>query len=475
MGLASDGRITPVARAGDDQGYVDRVAVSLTGARAGGPTARALLHDQAQYCDDFATDERMAPWRADAEARGFRSSASLPLHQRGAVVATLNIYAPEPRYFDPERRALLEQLASDISYALDRLDEQQRLARAEQSYRALFEEASDGIFLADAAGHYVDVNAAGLRLLRYPRERLLGMTMAELVDPADLRLQPLHLEAVEARRTRFFQRRLRRGDGTTIDVEISGTRLSDGTIQGIVRDLAEHKRLVSELAAADRLATVGRYAAGIAHELNNPLTFAMLNLEWLAEQPLGSPETPRVLAETREGLKKVAAILAELRTLSRPGGEALRPVSLKQAAELALLIVGSHLRQQAAVRTDFAPAGAVLAAEGRLEQVIINLLVNASHAVQPLPRERREIALRVYQEGSAGVLEVRDSGTGIDPDLGDRVFDPFFTTKQEAGTGLGLAICRSLVSAWGGRISYQSAPGQGTTFRVEVPLAPQSA
>jgi PAS domain S-box-containing protein len=473
-------RVVPVARAGHDEGYVDEVSFTLSGRMAEGPTGRALLSAQVQHCDDFATDPRMEPWRDAASRRGLVSSASLPLRLRGEVVGTLNLYSGERAFFRGPARGLLEELADDISFTLDHLEDAAERERMRDDYRALFEQAADGIFIADASGRYVNVNAAGVRLLGYSLEELRALTVRDLIAPESLEARPLNLRALATHSTTVNQRRLKRRDGTTVDVEIAATRLSNGTVQGIVRDLTERNRLLTELVQTDRLASMGQLAAGIAHEINNPLAYVMLNLTLLQQQLEGTTsatalESAAVAREALGGVERVADLVRDLRMLTQANHEAMSAVDARSVAERALRITGHQLRRVARVETDFTRVAPVHATPARLEQVLINLLVNAAQAITPGDPERQRITVRLFEREGQGVLEVSDTGCGIPPEVQPHLFEPFFTTRVNEGTGLGLPISRGIVASFGGRLTFETEPGRGTTFRVELPLAPSSA
>lgn len=474
---AADGRVLPVARAGHDEGYVDAIVVSVNDEPHGqGPTGQALRRGEASYVDDIASEPRMAPWREAALARGFVSSAALPLRREGRPIGSLNIYSDQLAFFRGGERALLESLAEDICFTLDRLDAQARLARAEQAYRMLFEQAADGIFVADETGRYIDVNHAGLAMLGYTRDELLAMTMKQLIADENLATKPLRLDTlVAARRTRT-DRVLKRKDGSRVQVEISGTRLSNGHFLGLVRDVTERNELQSRLVMADRLAALGTLAAGVAHEINNPLAYVMLNLSMLARHlrghaPVEPDELSRLVDETLDGAERVARIVRDLRAVTRASEGPPAPVSLRAVAEAALRIASGHVRAKARLTTSFEGDVWVLGDAPRLEQVVMNLLVNAAQAITGGRNQDHEVHVRVRADGDLGVLSVRDTGAGIPPEVQPHIFDPFFTTKpQGEGTGLGLAICHGLVTSLGGRIDFESTVGVGTTFYVRLQL-----
>jgi CheY-like chemotaxis protein len=218
-------------------------------------------------------------------------------------------------------------------------------------------------------------------------------------------------------------------------------------------------------------------AAGVAHEINNPLAYVMLNLEWIARKLPAVERDPsslrgllEMLSEAREGTERVATIVRELRSFSRTEGETRQPVDLGLVVQSAIRLAGHEIRHRARIVTSLAPAGRVRANEARLEQVVLNLLLNAGQAMSEERAEQNEIAIRVFGQGDLAVLEVDDNGEGIPSEVLPRIFDPFFTTKPVGvGTGLGLSICHGIVTSLGGQIAVRSQPGEGTRFRIALP------
>jgi two-component system, cell cycle sensor histidine kinase and response regulator CckA len=180
------------------------------------------------------------------------------------------------------------------------------------------------------------------------------------------------------------------------------------------------------------------------------------------------------LEEAREGAERVRRIVRQLRLFTRVEDEGVTPVSARSVLELAVAMAGPELRHRARLRWELPQVPAVMADEGRLGQVLLNLVVNAAQAIPEGNVEGNEILLFTARAPDGRVVVgVRDSGAGIPPEVLPRIFDPFFTTKPVGrGTGLGLSISHSLVAGMGGEIQVESSPGQGTTFRVLLPAAP---
>jgi CheY-like chemotaxis protein/two-component sensor histidine kinase len=182
------------------------------------------------------------------------------------------------------------------------------------------------------------------------------------------------------------------------------------------------------------------------------------------------------LRDATVGAERVRAIVRDLRVLSRVDEQPLRPVDVHAALEASLAIAHNEIRHRARLVRDLAPVAKVMADEGRLTQVFINLLVNAAHAIPEGDAEKHEIRVVTRADSRTVSIEVHDTGTGIAPEALPRIFDPFFTTKAVgSGTGLGLAICHAIVTALGGRIEIESTPGRSTTARVVLPAASPTA
>jgi signal transduction histidine kinase/CheY-like chemotaxis protein len=252
--------------------------------------------------------------------------------------------------------------------------------------------------------------------------------------------------------------------------------------------LAELKRTQEQLIVADRRVSIGRLAAGVAHEINNPLAFVEANLRFAAEElpaiaawARQPPEDPRAaeglvaelaeaLAESRQGAERVRHIVRGLKTFARTDEDVREPVDVLAALQAAVDMSAHELKQRARLVRELSPVPRVEGNAVRLSQVFLNLLVNAVQAIpEGAPDGRVRVVLRTDARGWA-VAEVHDNGRGIPPELLPRIFDPFFTTKPVGeGTGLGLSISQGIVLGLGGELAVESEPGRGTTFRVALP------
>jgi len=240
--------------------------------------------------------------------------------------------------------------------------------------------------------------------------------------------------------------------------------------------LAAREKLVQ----SEKLAVAGQLAAGVGHEINNPLSFVMGNIHFAVEQISTLPyaaarealsETAEALQEAREGAERIRGIVRDLKTFARGDDAQLRPVDVHAALEFSLSMAMNHIRYRARVVKSFgANVPQVWANEAKLGQVFLNLLVNAAQAIPEGDAEQHRIILSTYAREHQVVVEVTDTGKGMVPEVLSRAFEPFFTTKAVGeGTGLGLSICHGIIKALRGELSAVSTPGKGSTFRVVLP------
>ncbi|MBK7580793.1 MAG: response regulator [Myxococcales bacterium] len=242
---------------------------------------------------------------------------------------------------------------------------------------------------------------------------------------------------------------------------------------------AEQLRLLeAELRRTEHMAAVGTLAAGIAHEINNPLTYVMTNVSLVldAAAQLGEEELTEALRDAMEGGERVRKIIADLRLFSRDSGDQLEIVELEALLDSTVNIAASELRQRARLIRDYGSIPPVRGNRARLGQVFLNLIVNAAQACTNKTGEH-EVRLKTgFDEAGWVYVEISDTGEGMRPEVLARIFQPFFTTKPAGlGTGLGLSLSHGIIEGLGGRLSAESERGKGSTFRVDLLPAPRDA
>jgi PAS domain S-box-containing protein len=343
----------------------------------------------------------------------------------------------------------------------------------ERRLNTALQSVHDAVITTDAEGRVTFLNAAAEAMIGSSSEGAIGR------DSSDV-MQMLDRDAIVAQTT-------------SLPPEDSTARtraIKHGNII-VLHDVGERRKLQKQLEMADRLSSLGAMTASTAHELNNPLTVVMTNsgivveelrrlrdaLESPASRDLAPSRLTRIegaMGDLQAAAIRMARVVADLRAFSRPAESGTDRVDLKRCVEWAVRATAHEFQHRAQIHTRFAPAPLALGEHSRIEQVLVNLLVNAAHAIAPGNVKQNEVtvSVRTAEDGRA-LIEVRDTGAGIPLEAMRRIFEPFFTTKPPGiGTGLGLAICQGIVKALGGEILAASAPGSGTTFTVLLQAAP---
>jgi signal transduction histidine kinase len=403
----------------------------------------------------------------------------------GAVAAGVTSWAmghAGPGALAPDARAVQLLLAFVIGTNLvlaAAISEQRRSQRALRLARFALDHGAEGFLVAGRDGRVVLASEGAARMLGLPRPSLQGRPIGDL-DPA-LAGEAWERRWDEARQqgSLLLDTTLDAGGGRRLHAEVGLSYLSfDGGeyVAWSARDASQRKRAET----SERLASVGTLAAGVAHEINNPLTYVSSNLVYvgeLLERMRGIhpevEEAEKAVKEAVDGAWRVRNIVRDLRFVSRPPGDRRVEVDPVPEVRAALNLAQNEIRHRARLEVDLGTAPSVMAGEGQIGQVVLNLLVNASHSIPEgqLDRNRVRVATGEDERGWATV-EVQDTGSGIPAAIRERIFEPFFTTKPVGrGTGLGLSIVHGIVTSLGGEIELQSEEGHGTTVRLRLPPA----
>jgi two-component system NtrC family sensor kinase len=326
------------------------------------------------------------------------------------------------------------------------------------------------------------VNRALSSLTGYRREELIGRDFASLLDDEErARLLPVLIAALRGQSATGVEVRVpsKLGSPVRLLMNTASVLSADGEVEGVIaigRDLTEIRELERRVVHAEKLATVGQLAAGVVHELNNPLTSISVYSDYLlkhAEREGAKSGDIHKLRRIHESADRILRFSRELLAYARPTLEEPRLMRLGDVIERSLEYC-DYLITERGVSVNVRAADDVpnmLGVAGQLQQVLVNLITNACHA---MPEGAGKLELSADPDGDGDVeLRVRDNGSGISPDHLGRIFEPFFSTKGEGhGTGLGLSIVRNIVELHNGSIEVESELGNGTTFVLTFPAQP---
>jgi PAS domain S-box-containing protein len=356
---------------------------------------------------------------------------------------------------------------------------------------AALDDAAEAIAYVGADGRLATVNRGLCALTDYPEAELLGRPWRDLIHPDDRAVVADQVAAATGGVRVSREARALRRDSREVPLELT---VVPAAAEGrghyfFIRDLTDRKKTEELLAVAGRMASVGTLAAGVAHEINNPLAYIVANIDFARQQlaaasarigalagpqgeiSVGLLEVQDALAEARQGAERVRSIVRDLKIFARSDSDGSGPVSLRRVLESSINMAWNEIRHRARLVKDFGDAPPVDGNESRLGQVFLNLLVNAAQAVDEGAAETNEIRVTTSTAADGrAVVEIRDTGHGIPPEIQSRIFDPFFTTKPAGvGTGLGLWICQGIIASMAGEIAVGSGPGRGSTFRITLP------
>jgi PAS domain S-box-containing protein len=396
-----------------------------------------------------------------------------PIKEVGFISSTLQIFA---------------------SRAAGELERRQADAQIREQ-AALLDVTHEAIQVKDLDGRIVLWNKGAERTYGWTSDEVVGRKAAGWLykDPAEFEIAQEEL-LVNGEWQGEIIKRTRDGRDLTVASRWTLVRDAAGNPKAILAidaDITGKKTLETQLMVSDRMASVGTLAAGVAHEINNPLAAVMANLDYIAESlgrmteaDVGSmspgmraawihDEIKTPLDDAVEAAQRVRFIVRDLKIFSRSPNDAERgPVNVETIMESSLRMAWNEIRHRAKLVKRYGSVPEVDGNEARLGQVFLNLIVNAAQSLPPGQTEQNEIRITTTVEGDRVIIEVSDTGPGIPPHVIGRIFDAFFTTKAVGvGTGLGLAICQRIVTDMGGTLTVESELEKGSTFRVSVPIS----
>ena len=367
------------------------------------------------------------------------------------------------------------------------------LAESEQKLRATVTGIREAVISTDADRNVTLWNQGAEQLYGWSAAETVGRPIHAFLTADDAQgsgIPPLDSLADTGRAELIFSAHSRSGRAIHVDMSMATLRDGHGKLTGYVsvhRDVTERKDMQAKLMVAERMASVGMLAAGVAHEINNPLAYTLSNITFAssslrsvlhnlgpaAAQSAGVAEALAALVEAQEGGERVRVIVRDLKIFARGDDSVSSRVDIHHVLESSLNLASNELKHRAQVQREFAAVPPVNGSASRLGQVFLNLIVNAAQAIREGDADANLIRVRTsLTSGGQVQVEICDSGAGMSPEVRAHIFDPFFTTKAIGiGTGLGLSICHGIVSGMGGEIQVESELGVGTTMRVLLPAA----
>jgi PAS domain S-box-containing protein len=477
-------------------------------------TGRAACDRRTIHVHDLAAEEGEYPvGSSNAKREGHRTTLATPLLREGTPVGIILVRRMEIRPFSDQQIALLETFADQAVIAIENArlfeSEKQRglalaranrdLAERETKIRRLVDSNIIGIFLWDFDGRILEANDEFLRMVSYDREDLVAgrIRWADLTPPGWRDRNNARIEQ-QKRGGRFepFEKEYTRKDGRRVPVLIGGATFEEGGNQGVayVLDLTERKRVEAEarenerryreaqleLAHANRVATMGQLTSSITHEVNQPITaavtYASAARRLLSADPPNLREVDDVLSLIVKQGNRAGEVVGRIRALIKKTPARKDSVAINDAIlEIIALTRTEAANNSVSVRMQLAEGlPRVQGDRVQLQQVLLNLIINAIEAMRDIGEKERELLISSHNEPDGVAVEVRDSGPGFAPAALERVFEAFYTTKP-GGLGLGLSICRSILEAHNGRLWASPNVPRGAIFRFIVPAHPAAA
>jgi PAS domain S-box-containing protein len=499
--------VHPIAAAGPAQAYLRGIQLSARLDASGLGTVGTSIRDGATAVShDIEHDPRMSAWRERAARSGLQSGISVPVQRGGRIEFAFGLYAFETSFFNPPEIRLVEEIVANVSYALGRLDEEsarkaaeEALLQSEVRYRHLVESAPLGMYV-HKNGVVSYMNSEGLRMLgASSMSEVVGTEVLRFIHPDDRAVVDERIRKLKlGEPAPLLEERFVRLDGSILYVEVSAVPIQfegEDAIFVFVVDATQRKKAEEERARmeeqflqAQKMESVGRLAGGVAHDFNNNLTVINGYCDLLLSSlDAGDPIRAQISLVRKAG-DQAAKLTRQLLTFSHKQVFSQKHVDLNELVVEAKSLFSRLIGERIRIQTRLDPAlPSVLADPTQIHQVLMNLAINARDAMPDggdlviatdsvhLAEEQtaRVVGARA---GHFVALTVSDTGVGMDAETRRHIFEPFFTTKPRgSGTGLGLATVYGIVQQSGGWVEVESAPGQGTTFRILLPAVAGTA
>ncbi|MBL8912042.1 MAG: response regulator [Archangium sp.] len=488
-----------------DNGH--RRVVPFGFAKAEGEAVLKDFWGEPQLLDQVMESQSTLVLGRDAEAEGKRvmaragvaSALLVPVRHDRVGSGALLMMSRNGALESEDRIAFAEAVAGQISQALAvahafmQRERSERVAREQAAMlRSMLGSIGDAVLVADESGKFVQWNKAGQGMVDMATRAGEFKEGAAILRPDRVTPMPFdQLPLVRAMRGQSFDgvevfiRQPGQSEGAPFSATGRPWRDESGKLLGgvvVLRDITHEKQTQSQLMVSDRLASMGMLAAGVAHEINNPLSAVVANLA-LMRAHFALPEGPgragaqehsgvrSLIDDANEAADRVRSIVGDLKLFSRHDEEAVGAVDIRRVLDSSARMAWNEVRHRAQLIKEYDGPPMVRGVESRLGQVFLNLLMNAVQAIPEGNAAGNAITIRTKRHANGLAIEVVDTGAGMTAETQRNLFTPFFTTKPVGvGTGLGLTICQRIITTYGGEIQVESVLGKGTTFRVVLPL-----
>jgi len=422
---------------------------------------------------------------------GIQSLALIPLINKSKEIFGIILTGSKgAQHFTTEQKNVLSLIGNRIGAALENFHLYEQYRRSEEKYRSLFDNDPNPIFILDSDNlEILDLNRRAQECYDYDRNEMLGMSFLDIGEPDDEEIVKGLKEISSTRSLLFSKKRHFRKGGEPFFVNIHVSRSNYNGKEVLIAstaDITESLEKEAQLIQASKMTTLGLMAAGMAHEINQPLNVIQVCADMLLKSvkrgvTLETEDLRSMAEDIGQNVQRAAGIIKHMRDFSRMSEGVQTRVNINDPIRDVFKVLGHQLKMhRVEVVLDLASdLPGILAESNRLEQVFINLVTNALDAMDEKEKQQgtgsieKKLTIRSYLEKDSVVVTVSDTGTGMPRKVMEKIFEPFFTTKEIGkGTGLGVSISYGIVKDYNGAIDIHSAPGEGTTFELRFPVAP---